>query len=392
MVSTRRAPNRSQRRALLLRRVALCTSVALASVLVAEYSLRVVLSGGERWLSGPPRTELVFHPDPLVMPGVQGPARVTFDSHGLRADELEADHSPRVLCLGGSTTACDYLDQDEAWPALLQEALGRRAWVGNAGRSGLTSRGHVLQLEHLLPQLGGIDTVLCLVGVNDLALALQEGAAYDPAGLEREDIRAAVLERAFFDRPREFRLWPPRRTALFALLDRARRARWARDAAREDLAGENYRQRREARHASGEFVTRPPDLGPALTEYAANLKRMARSARDRGVRLVFLTQPVLWSAAPTPEQEALCWYGWIGREPWDGPQAYYSLPVLAAGMAAYNQTLRELCAQEGLGLGLVDLALALPRDTSVFYDDCHLNEEGARRVAEQVAAWLAEHP
>ena len=67
-----------------------------------------------------------------------------------------------------------------------------------------------------------------------------------------------------------------------------------------------------------------------------------------------------------------------------------SLPVLAAGMLAYNQTLRELCATENLGL--VDLALALSRDGNLFYDDCHLNEEGARRVAEQVAAWLAEHP
>jgi hypothetical protein len=39
------------------------------------------------------------------------------------------------------------------------------------------------------------------------------------------------------------------------------------------------------------------------------------------------------------------------------------------------------------GLECVDLAAKLPRDTSVFYDDCHFNESGARRVAEV----LAEH-
>jgi len=390
MSTARRSPTPSQRRALLLRRLALCTAVAVASVLIAEYSLRVVLAGGQRWLSGPPNTEVVFHPDPEVMPGVQGPARVAFDSHGLRGDELERGHTPRVLCLGGSTTACDYLDQEEAWPMLLQKALGQRAWIGNAGRSGLTSRGHVLQLEHLLPQLPEIDTVLCLVGVNDLALALEQGADYQPAGLERGDIRAAVVERAFFDRPREFALWPPKRTALFALLDRARRARWARQGALEDLAGENYRERRRIRAASTELLSTAPDLGPALGEYRANLARMAQSAEAHGVRLVFLTQPVLWSAGPTPEQEDLCWYGWIGREPWDGPDAYYSIPVLAAGMQAYNQALRESCAS--LDLGLVDLALALPNDRSVFYDDCHLNEEGARCVARLVTAWLAENP
>ena len=143
------------------------------------------------------------------------------------------------------------------------------------------------------------------------------------------------------------------------------------------------------RRSSGEFVTALPDLGPALGEYRANLERMARTAQASGVRLVFLTQPVLWSASPTSEHEALCWYGWIGREPWDGPEAYYGLPVLSAGMAAYNRALREVCAKEDLGL--VDLAAGLPRDTSVFYDDCHLNEEGARRVAEQVGEWLLEH-
>ena len=40
----------------------------------------------------------------------------------------------------------------------------------------------------------------------------------------------------------------------------------------------------------------------------------------------------------------------------------------------------------------VDLASQLPRDSSVFYDDAHFTEEGARRVADLVADHLLATP
>ena len=124
-------------------------------------------------------------------------------------------------------------------------------------------------------------------------------------------------------------------------------------------------------------------LAPALGEFRANLERLAAIAEEQGVRLVLLTQPVLWGANLAPELDARCWYGWVGRPPWEGPEAYVSLAAMAEGMERYNAVLRAVAADRGLGL--VDLAAELSGDPEVFYDDCHFTERGAQRVAELVA-------
>jgi len=65
---------------------------------------------------------------------------------------------------------------------------------------------------------------------------------------------------------------------------------------------------------------------------------------------------------------------------------YYSAGSLASGMELYNQTLLQVCRDRGVAC--IDLAAALPKDTTIFYDDAHFNEAGSRRVAEVLAHYL----
>lgn len=363
----------------------------LVALGLLEVGLRLRGGAGPRYAVWPPGLVAAFEPDPARMPGVAGPSTFRVGSLGLRGDEPAASDERRVLCLGGSTTECLYLDQDEAWPQLLQgelrERTGRRVWVGNAGKSGLTTREHVLQLRHLPDHLPALDDVVVLAGVNDLGARLALEDAYRPAGLDDAGVLAESLRRAFAVAPgRDADLPPWKRTALWRA---ARRLAWraAASSAAQDRRGEVYDRWRAHRAAAGALRDELPDLGPALEEYRRNLRACAELARGRGLRLTLVTQPCLWRAGLEPELAALCWMGGVGAYQRVAGAEYYTPRALAEGLARFDAALLEVAAEEGLGA--VDLAARVPRDAGAFYDDVHFNEAGARLVANALAEALA---
>ena len=89
----------------------------------------------------------------------------------MRGDEITGQHDYRILAVGGSTTECLFLDQDESWPAVLQRLLNGigdepHVWVGDIGVSVRATKHHVLQLHYGLPQWPRIDTVLVLARLH----------------------------------------------------------------------------------------------------------------------------------------------------------------------------------------------------------------------------------
>ena len=110
-------------RALLGRLGPLALGLVLALV-AAEAVLRVGGSRLDGYYVWWPNLRKVFHPEPGVMAGVEGEKIFAINSLGLRGDEPSSDDTFRVLALGGSTTECLFLDQEEAWPQRLQ-TLGK---------------------------------------------------------------------------------------------------------------------------------------------------------------------------------------------------------------------------------------------------------------------------
>lgn len=337
----------------------------------------------------PPHLHQELHPSPDIMPGVSGTSRFEINSIGLRGDELSEARDVRILALGGSTTECLYLDQTEAWPQLLQDRLGSRVWVGNAGRSGAHSRHHRLQVERLLGQLPRMDAVIVLVGVNDLSLRLSQDKAWQPAGFDSPEALSGLLQEAFAVRPPRFADGPfHKRTALWQAMKKLGHAVRS-GGASQDSRGRIYETWRRHRRGAPHLRQQLPALGPALAEYADNLRAIARSAARHRARIVFVTQPALWRADLPPDLQRLLWMGGVGRFQQESGHDYYSVSALAAGMDAYNRTLLATCGQIP-GAVCVDLAALLPRDATIFYDDVHLNEEGSRRVARILARSLAD--
>jgi len=383
------------RRALAL---ALLVVTAIAVSLVAAEAVARILYPPAYYM-WPPKLKYIFRPLEGVMPGVSGESRFEANSRGLRADELHPHHTHRILAIGGSTTECIYLDQSEAWPHLLQEHLSLlqpgRIWVGNAGRSGQTTRQHLVAKEHLPLRDWKIDTVILLIGGNDLSRRLSQNGHYDPFHLERPGARQALMDETFAKTGRvlsEDKFL--KRTALWQLMRNAKKnlsPAQVQPNVHQDEAGRVYETWRENRRKASEIRTELPDLTSALNEYERNVNRLIDLARERGIRLILVTQPAMWSHDLSAELEALLWFGGIGDFQRETGVPYYSPAALAKGLRAYNERLLQICRSRGAEC--VDLASMLEKDTTVFYDDLHFNEHGARKVAAVLASYLAsEHP
>lgn len=372
-------------------------------LLTVELLLRGVFLAQTRFYVWPPNLEKVFRPLPGALPGVTGNARFVTNSWGIRGDEFSRDQQYRILAIGGSTTECLYLDQSESWPGLLQDRLNRlkviNVWVGNVGASGKRIRDHVLQMQHLLPQYPRIDAVLMLVGVNDFILAAGD-PKYDPHFWDRADAEAKQFVHAFTISP--YDLYNPynpyqRDSVFYKNLAIWRFARKVRNlyfnpdkgvfgGFLQDEAGRNYLEMRNHRKSASRLLEELPDLTEALAEYRRNLNHIVDLAQAKSVRLILLTQPSLWRADLTKAEQELLWFEGIVHDFAEGEKPYHTAGALAAGLDRYNRTLLEVCRTRGVEC--LDVAALLPKETSVFYDDVHFNEQGSARIAGVLAEYL----
>jgi lysophospholipase L1-like esterase len=376
---------RSRSRAILLN-LSLFAATVVVFLPVLEIALRAAWPPPKVYRALKPGLRTVF--TSKHSPGVQGPAVFAVNSMGVRAREFGAARAQeyRILCIGGSTTESLVNDQGRIWTTLLERLLdpwpdGRRVWVGNAGRSGLTSRHHVLQMTHL-PAVYDPDAVVLLVGINDLSRRLSQGESYDPGFARRPENQLLLMREAFAVFPGQFAgEWPDdpwiKRTRLWQLV-RMFKYRILRRSEVQDPDGESFARWRRYRASGGRISTLPP-LDDALDEYGDNLRRIAALARGRGTRLLLVTQPSMWRADLSEAEKALLWLGGVGDFQNRPGSLYYEPEALAQGMEAYNR--RLLAVSADTGTESVDLAAAVPKTSQYFWDDCHFTDEGEALVA-----------
>lgn len=361
---------------------------------LAEILLRLVNIEPEQYAVYPPGYHLTLRPDPTLLVGVRsGVKHFTISRDGLRGRPLDSRSDEyRILAIGGSTTESIYHDDADAWTALLERGLGsvgaRHVWVGGAGRSGLNTRDHIVQLRYLSDELPPLDAVIVLAGANDLNVALSQGDHFvKPMPLSDPEEEYRTVRRAFATVPRSRRLAgppPARWYQRFVLYDAARRARnlltEPRRRARMDLRGNSVARWRAARRAARFRRDTLPYLIEAIEEYRDNLETLVAVARSHRQRLVLMTQPTLWRGDLSHAEEQRLWLGGVGKFTDVQVDIYYTAGALRKAMDRFNATMRDMCRTEHVEC--VDLAAELPSDTSVFYDDLHFGEDGARRIAQ----------
>ena len=377
---------------------ALAFGSCLVGAGLAEVALRAV-ECRDCWYVWPPHLRATLHPSPVLLPGVYGPSTFTTNSWGMRGDPVPRAQAYVVVAMGGSGTECLYQDDLRAWPHVLQQLLSTggqtrmSVWVGNAGRSGLNSRHNVVQVEKLLREHPHIDAIVMLVGVNDLLYRLAADTTYR-SNWEISPGLIQITREAFPARfPDDSTLPFYKRTGLWRLLHLVRerlRPEVADLQFRQDERGAGYAHQRLVRRAALRVRDSLPDLKTALTEYRANLLRIVATARQHGTRLILLTQPSLWRPDLSARSRSLLWMGGVGTFPSTHATEFYSATALMGGMKRYNDELLSVCA--ATRAECIDLAAAIPKDTTMFYDDAHLNDGGAQRAAEIIASYMLARP
>ena len=263
----------------------------------------------------------------------------------------------KVITVGGSTTECLYLDDSETWPQLLMDSTNSRqqaisVWVGNAGRSGRTTVDHLASLRSL-PILIEADMLIFQIGINDLSSSLALEGAPTQRALERNLGLGGLYSYPTFKRLRLFQFG---RNALSKIDPSLVYVGW------QITGSELVHLRRQRAQAS---IVPLPDLQTGLQEYKQRVRNLALECRARGIRCLFTTQPSMWRSDLSPFEEELLVFGWIG--PRARSKGYVSTAELAKAMDAYNDALLDVCRQEGLEC--YDVASAVPKDVSAFYDD-----------------------
>lgn len=386
-------------------RVATIFASLLMALVIAEVALRIVIPARTRHLVWLPGVHHTFKPRADVMPDYPPETHFSVSSAGLRGPELgKDDQELRVLAIGGSTTECLYHDDSKVWVRrvgeLLGEVGGRRVWSGGAGRSGMNSGDHVLHTKYLLDELPRVDVVVMLLGVNDVNVALGMPETYlpmtgdiDPIKHEKEIRRAFVQVPGRLEDSWDYDSSFLKRTQIFQLVKRIKRQR-TKDLAALSLAdddtGKGLLRWRDHRRQAKRILTEVPDLTAGLATFRANLGTIAELAAAKGTRLVLMTQPTLWRADLSEEEQKMLWMGGVGDYMREPGHDYYSPGVLAEVMKRFNEVTLAFCRERGLGC--VDLASEIPKTPKIFYDDCHFAHTGSELVAQSVASFLKKGP
>jgi len=313
-----------------------------------------------------------------TMPGIEGRLEFTTNNAGVRGREVDFGQTEtRILCVGGSTTECLYVSDTRSWPWLLEtqltKSLNRPIFVGNAGKSGQFSLQHEYMIRHYR-WTKEYDYVVILCGINDMGVSL-----YGSYHKKKNDVphttfagrrRYNVANRLYYFR------------SLFLQATEAFVRQVKPEGTEFDESGGAYARRRAERQErkKSDYRTEvPAHLPDLLSQYRSDLTSLMATCREMGLQPVFMTQPVIYYENMPDHLEKLLWFPPAG--------AVYSPGVMAKLVDAYNQVLLEVCETEKVDV--IDLAELLSRDTNTFYDDCHFNDSGCKKIAEILTGYFS---
>jgi len=300
-----------------------------------------------------------FHVSTFAGPPRKGHA--THNALGVRGSELPAHREvQRVLCLGGSTTECLYLNDGETWPAALEQHLnshdGGPYWVGNAGKTNCSTADHLRFLEEsTLP--AEMDLVVCLVGMDDLWQSLLQ------------ETRTSTTSPTWTRVP-----------AIASLLGEP--AASANKTESADEESDFWDRRRDPSFPSPRDL---PDFDQALAQYQDRLRRIVAWGQQHDIRIVFATQPAVWdpeNSWAARKRLSLAQVVPVGKE-WTFLTADNLRPLLDR----YNEALRAVCRETNTEC--IDLAGSMTGREYFFLDDIHFTSEGCVRAGRLLAEHLA---
>ena len=337
--------------------VILLLAVALSFYVVEKSMQSMFVGEGYIWVPG---TTAEFKPNSIVLPGVGGVSEFRINNHGYRGSNEYTDNV--ILTLGGSTTECLYLDQTETWSQKLEYLLNQQNvqyTIWNGGKSGKNSFDHIHDLSLVIDSIPNLKYVVVLMGVNDFLYSI---SGKDYLNLDKPWYKKTYIYKGASKFKNRF-VYPQESTEL-------------------DYEGFVYQKWRKHRHQAKQIFDTLPDLTEELNLFTENMSHLKDIANEHGAKIVFLTQPTIWRDNLNPYETSLLWMGGTVGFQQGNAAGYYSSSALQKGMRLFNDALIKYCMLNKVKC--IDIESSLPKNTSIFYDDCHLNENGSYKVSELV--------
>jgi len=351
-------------------------------IVLFEIIMNVVSPESSGYFTLIPKTTITMLPDSSIFPGIHGASVFKTNKYGIRGREITAMDTLKILTVGGSTTECLYLDQSETWQTLLENKMNenifqKKVWVGNIGKSGLTSFDNFIQLKFSFSNLPKIDVLMVMVGINDM-LAFIAKDKKNAFIHDNEIIRDSIVPKVFARYPKSGALSIIKNSRLYRLVRNVYVQIKFNDVIQND-SGKVYNKWRANKKKSKRIIDHPPDLRVGLDEYEKNIDSIITIMTNRVKKIIFLSQASIWRSDLTKYEINLLWMGGKGDYQKTPGQEYYSVNVLGHCIELFNNKLKEICLRRNVEL--IDICQNIPKDTSAFYDDVHFNENGARILA-----------
>jgi hypothetical protein len=369
----------------LLKKISLSLFAIVSTLLLGEVIVRFLPSSKSNYFLYAPNANYVFTPDSTILYGIKGIKHFHTDENGIRCKLPANNEQAKWLCIGGSTTECTYLSDDEMWMSLLQDSINshsstQKIWIGNVGKSGNTTREHVVTMKRFVPQVKNLKGIVLMVGLNDFLKRLSKDSLFENNFELNKTSEDSLARKLFVEEKRGDNTTWVRHSELAFRLSRLYKKYLSKTIAATtvDRSGVIYKQWRENRQGASEIIDTLPNLNTALEEYERNVLAIIESAKTQHLQLVFINQTALWKDSLNDFENKAIWMGGVGKFQLEKKHRYYSTSALGKGLALYNEKLKSIC--EVHKIQLIDIT-TLPKDTYIFYDDCHFHERGSKTVA-----------
>jgi lysophospholipase L1-like esterase len=287
--------------------------------------------------------------------------RFDIDSNGFVAPSRKYDAPDKVIVfLGGSTTECMFVDEDQRFPYVTGQILERetRAKINsyNGGMSGNNSLNAIdILINKVIPLKP--DVVVFMENINDLSTLLYEGTywnnnkARSPVEtLKKRPLVGKLLKEILI--PNLNYAYKTMKKTLF--------------------------KPEEDEFSSSRGKKLVIDQAKMVRDFTADLQTIVCTCKAWGIVPVLMTQANRITAHPDPV--VATYIGRYGQETGISYQKFKELYDL------FNATIREVGRNNQVMV--IDLAREVPPDKKYLYDLVHFNDAGSQLAARIIAARL----
>lgn len=287
----------------------------------------------------------------MQIPGLGSNLLHTKNSNGLRGEELPTDNNlSKIICMGGSTTECFYLNDGKDWPNLLAKefkANGKNIWLNNAGLDGQSVFGNLVMLkQHILKLKPNYIILMC--GLNDIGL--KTPSKYD------------MNENNWLKKAYNFLELPATITNIIT-------AGKAKKAGLNDQFL-NLKTAEKLVLSDSQILQRIAQEQPLLENYKKRVEEIVSVCKTNNIKLIFVSQTILFS----DETDMLTNIdlGTIKTGDINGKTE-------ALLLKQYNKSNYDIAMANNLMY--VNLSVRLPKYSPLYYDGYHYTNDGAEFVS-----------